>query len=91
MEEFIFDLQRFNETITIASAGNTPVTINGEPKTITAGNNNNVVVTLTTEGTATTGAVISLSAVNEGIKQSKEMVQGEMSDITGGMNIPGMF
>lgn len=32
-----------------------------------------------------------LSAVNEGIKQSKEMVQGEMSDITGGMNIPGMF
>ncbi|MEW6711131.1 MAG: YbaB/EbfC family nucleoid-associated protein [Candidatus Riflebacteria bacterium] len=32
-----------------------------------------------------------LSAVNAGIKKSQEMVQSEMGDITGGMNIPGMF
>lgn len=32
-----------------------------------------------------------LAAVNEAIKQSQEMVQGEMSKVTGGMNIPGMF
>lgn len=31
------------------------------------------------------------SAVNAGLAKSKEMVQGEMNDITGGMNIPGMF
>jgi nucleoid-associated protein EbfC len=32
-----------------------------------------------------------LSAVNAGLKKSQEMVQEEMSGITGGMNIPGMF
>ncbi|MGM0599644.1 MAG: YbaB/EbfC family nucleoid-associated protein [Candidatus Rifleibacteriota bacterium] len=32
-----------------------------------------------------------LSAVNTGLKKSQEMVQNEMGDITGGMNIPGMF
>ncbi|SDZ76229.1 hypothetical protein SAMN05660420_00177 [Desulfuromusa kysingii] len=32
-----------------------------------------------------------LAAVNEAIKKSQEMVQGEMSKVTGGMNIPGMF
>ncbi|GAB4271284.1 MAG: YbaB/EbfC family nucleoid-associated protein [Candidatus Rifleibacteriota bacterium] len=32
-----------------------------------------------------------LSAVNAGLKKSQEMVQSEMGDITGGMNIPGMF
>lgn len=32
-----------------------------------------------------------LSAVNTGLKKSQEMVQSEMGDITGGMNIPGMF
>ncbi|NCB38649.1 MAG: YbaB/EbfC family nucleoid-associated protein [Erysipelotrichia bacterium] len=32
-----------------------------------------------------------LSAVNAGLTQSKEMVQKEMGEITGGMNIPGMF
>lgn len=32
-----------------------------------------------------------LSAVNAGLKKSQEMVQEEMSQITGGMNIPGMF
>ena len=32
-----------------------------------------------------------LAAVNEAIKQSQEMVQGEMIKVTGGMNIPGMF
>ncbi|MDD3377399.1 MAG: YbaB/EbfC family nucleoid-associated protein [Candidatus Riflebacteria bacterium] len=32
-----------------------------------------------------------LTAVNTGLTKSKEMVQGEMSGITGGMNIPGMF
>ena len=31
------------------------------------------------------------SAINTGISKSKEMVQNEMNDITGGMNIPGMF
>lgn len=30
-------------------------------------------------------------AVNEAVKKSQEMVQGEMSKITGGFNIPGMF
>lgn len=32
-----------------------------------------------------------IAAVNEGLKKSQEMVQGEMAKITGGMNIPGMF
>lgn len=32
-----------------------------------------------------------LAAVNEGMKKSQEMVQEEMSKVTGGMNIPGMF
>jgi DNA-binding YbaB/EbfC family protein len=30
-------------------------------------------------------------AVNEGVRKSQEMVQGEMSQLTGGMNIPGLF
>lgn len=30
-------------------------------------------------------------AVNEGIRKSHEMVQGEMGKLTGGMNIPGLF
>lgn len=32
-----------------------------------------------------------LAAVNEAVRKSKDMVQSEMSQITGGMNIPGMF
>ncbi len=32
-----------------------------------------------------------LSAVNEALKQSKEMAESEMSSLTGGMNIPGLF
>jgi len=31
-----------------------------------------------------------LAATNEAIKKAREMVQSEMSKITGGMNIPGM-
>jgi DNA-binding YbaB/EbfC family protein len=30
------------------------------------------------------------AAVNEAIKQSQQMVQEEMSKVTGGMNIPGL-
>ncbi|THB63056.1 MAG: YbaB/EbfC family nucleoid-associated protein [Desulfovibrio sp.] len=32
-----------------------------------------------------------LAAVNEGLKQAKEMIEAEMSSLTGGMSIPGMF
>lgn len=32
-----------------------------------------------------------LAAVNEALKQSQELMQSEMSKVTGGMNIPGMF
>jgi len=32
-----------------------------------------------------------LAATNEALKQAKEMVDSEMSQITGGMKIPGMF
>lgn len=32
-----------------------------------------------------------LAAVNEALRQSQEMVAGEMSKITGGINIPGLF
>lgn len=32
-----------------------------------------------------------LAATNEALKKAKDMVQGEMSSITGGMKIPGMF
>ncbi len=32
-----------------------------------------------------------LAAVNEAIRQSQEMTAKEMSKITGGMNIPGLF
>ncbi len=32
-----------------------------------------------------------MAAVNEAIKKSQEMLQEEMSKVTGGMNIPGMF
>jgi len=31
-----------------------------------------------------------LAGVNDAIKQSQEMVSGEMSKITGGLNIPGL-
>ena len=32
-----------------------------------------------------------LAAVNEGVQKSQDMMQEEMSKITGGMNIPGLF
>jgi len=32
-----------------------------------------------------------LSAVNAGLKKSQDMIQEEMAQVTGGMNIPGMF
>lgn len=32
-----------------------------------------------------------LAAVNEGIRQSKEMVSEEMKKLTGGVNLPGLF
>lgn len=32
-----------------------------------------------------------LAAVNEGVRQSKEMVNEEMNKLTGGMNLPGLF
>jgi DNA-binding YbaB/EbfC family protein len=31
------------------------------------------------------------TAVNQGLKQSQEMVSQAMSKVTGGLNIPGMF
>lgn len=31
------------------------------------------------------------AAVNEGIRQSKEMVNEEMKKLTGGINLPGLF
>ncbi|MFW6022622.1 MAG: YbaB/EbfC family nucleoid-associated protein [Halanaerobiaceae bacterium] len=32
-----------------------------------------------------------LAAVNEGMREVQEMLNKEMSKVTGGMNIPGMF
>jgi len=32
-----------------------------------------------------------LTATNEALKKSKEMMEKELSSITGGLNIPGMF
>lgn len=32
-----------------------------------------------------------LAAVNEALKKSQDMAQGEMSKLTGGMNIPGLM
>ena len=32
-----------------------------------------------------------LTAVNQGLKASQDMVQQAMSKVTGGMNIPGLF
>ncbi len=32
-----------------------------------------------------------MAAVNEAIKQSQKMIQEEMSKVTGGMSIPGLF
>lgn len=32
-----------------------------------------------------------VAAVNEALRKAQEMISGEMSKITGGMNIPGMF
>ncbi|SHJ68146.1 hypothetical protein SAMN02745165_02934 [Malonomonas rubra DSM 5091] len=32
-----------------------------------------------------------MAAVNEAVKQSQKMIQEEMSKVTGGMNIPGLF
>ena len=31
-----------------------------------------------------------IAAVNEGLRKSKEMVTGEMSKLTGGLNMPGL-
>ena len=32
-----------------------------------------------------------LTAINDGIRRSKEMVEQEMSSLTGGLKIPGLF
>ncbi|EFI36348.1 conserved hypothetical protein [Desulfonatronospira thiodismutans ASO3-1] len=32
-----------------------------------------------------------LAATNDALKRAREMVQGEMSQLTGGMKIPGLF
>jgi hypothetical protein len=32
-----------------------------------------------------------LAAVNEALKKARDMVQSEMSQLTGGINIPGLF
>lgn len=32
-----------------------------------------------------------MAAANEALEQSKEMMTGELSKLTGGMNIPGLF
>ena len=32
-----------------------------------------------------------LAAVNEALKKGKDLMQGEMAQITGGMKIPGLF
>ena len=32
-----------------------------------------------------------VAAVNQGVKNAKEMAQKEMSKVTGGMSLPGMF
>ncbi len=32
-----------------------------------------------------------VAAINEGMRQVQEMIEEEMGDITGGMNLPGMF
>ncbi len=32
-----------------------------------------------------------MAATNEGLEKSKDMVAGELSKLTGGMNIPGLF
>ncbi len=32
-----------------------------------------------------------LAATNDALKRARDMVQGEMSQLTGGMKIPGMF
>jgi len=32
-----------------------------------------------------------VAAVNEALARSKEMVEGEMAKLTGGLKLPGMF
>ena len=32
-----------------------------------------------------------VTAVNQAVKESQDMVQGAMSKVTGGLNIPGLF
>ena len=32
-----------------------------------------------------------MAATNEALEKSKDMVAGELSKLTGGMNIPGLF
>lgn len=32
-----------------------------------------------------------IAAVNEGVRQSKEMLNEEMAKLTGGINLPGLF
>ena len=32
-----------------------------------------------------------LSALNEGMKKAKKLMEDSMSEVTGGMNIPGLF
>ncbi|MBU4379614.1 MAG: YbaB/EbfC family nucleoid-associated protein, partial [Proteobacteria bacterium] len=32
-----------------------------------------------------------LTAANEALKKSKELMEKELSSVTGGLNIPGMF
>ena len=52
--------------------------------------NNGVVIVVDPEGVEMLQDLV-VAAVNEAMRKAQEMIQSEMSKVTGGMNIPGLF
>jgi DNA-binding YbaB/EbfC family protein len=70
-----------------AGGGMVKVKVNGKQQVLSISINKECV---DPEDVATLEELV-LTAVNQGLKQSQDMVQEAMSKVTGGMNIPGLF
>ena len=86
MEEMQGDLA--NKTLEVSSGGGAvKVTVNGEKKLLDLQISPDVVDPDDVEMLQD----LVLSAVNEALRQMEESVSSQMSKLTGGLNLPGMF
>ena len=80
--------QLANQEIKVASGGGmVEITINGEQEIKEISINPDIIDPEDKEMLED----LILAAVNEGIRQSKEMINEEMKKLTGGVNLPGLF